>query len=63
MYRVYLNDTFFFGTGIYSRPHYDIVEPVIEYGRNAIGSFNFTVYRGHPLFNNIKELYGGKEGR
>ncbi len=56
MYRVYLNDKFFFGTGIYSRPHYDIVEPVIEYGRNAIGSFNFTVYRGHPLFNNIKEL-------
>ena len=50
MYRVYLNDTFFFGTGIYSRPHYDIVEPVIEYGRNAIGSFNFTVYRGCLLY-------------
>ncbi|MGN1085630.1 MAG: hypothetical protein ACI4Q5_01230, partial [Porcipelethomonas sp.] len=56
MYRVYINDRFFFGTGDYAMPLYDIVDPVLIRGKNAIDSFAFTMYPGHPLFDSVEKL-------
>jgi hypothetical protein len=56
MYRVYMNDQFFFGTGSYARPGYEVISPVIALSKNRSGSFTFTIYPGHPLFGEIQEI-------
>lgn len=56
MYQIKINDNFFFGTGIYLRPGYEIVLPKLSLEKNMAGSFTFTVYPNHPEYGDIQEL-------
>ena len=42
-----------FGTGKNEQPGFEIVSPKINLVENAAGTFNFTVYPGHPRYDDI----------
>ncbi len=44
---------FMFGTGKNEQPGFEIVSPKINLVENAAGTFTFTVYPGHPRYDDI----------
>ncbi len=56
MYNITINGEFFFGTGKYARPLYEIVSPNLSLEKNTAGSFEFAIYPRHPCYASIEEL-------
>ena len=50
MYIVTIDGQFFFGTGKYDRPGYELINPQVDLAVNAAGTFTFTMYPSHPCY-------------
>lgn len=50
MYIVTIGGQFFFGTGKYDRPGYELINPQVDLAVNAAGTFTFTMYPSHPCY-------------
>ena len=50
MYIVTIDGQFFFGTGKYDRPGYELINPQVDLAVNAAGTFTFTIYPSHPCY-------------
>ena len=50
MYIVTIDGRFFFGTGKYDRPGYELINPQVDLAVNAAGTFTFTMYPSHPCY-------------
>jgi hypothetical protein len=50
MYIVTIDGQFFFGTGKYERPGYELINPQVDLAVNAAGTFTFTMYPSHPCY-------------
>ena len=42
-----------FGVGKNEQPGFEIVSPKVELAKNAAGTFTFTIYPGHPRYDDI----------